>query len=267
MSELSNPIPERAPPRRKTFLEMIEKTKDSTRRDRSGHSFSMGSPEHSRGFSFITAVGEKTDDAVFEQAMPFALLKKYSEKCNEWFGFGWHKDSNNDANTVCEVRGQNALRSAPFHPATSAAAGCLVSRWRPASAVPPNFPRAESAPDNSLPACRVGTGLRRPWSARKPAPCSDRLPAGSCCGCCWSKPRKPPCAWIRSFAKSICIAAVKSRKRWPRWRRRASWPCDSTGCCVPTKGIQKSFASRAARGCAWSVKTRPRMLIGRSRIP
>ena len=66
MSELSNPIPERAPPRRKTFLEMIEKTKDSTRRDRSGHSFSMGSPEHSRGFSFITAVGEKTDDAVFE---------------------------------------------------------------------------------------------------------------------------------------------------------------------------------------------------------
>jgi hypothetical protein len=79
---------------RKKFLEMIEKTKDSTRSDRSGHSFSMGSPEHSRGFSFITAVGEKTDDAVFEQAMPFALLKKYSEKCNEWFGFGWHKDSN-----------------------------------------------------------------------------------------------------------------------------------------------------------------------------
>ena len=210
MSELSNPIPERAPPRRKTFLEMIEKTKDSTRRDRSGHSFSMGSPEHSRGFSFITAVGEKTDDAVFEQAMPFALLKKYSEKCNEWFGFGWHKDSNNDANTVCEVRGQNALRSAPFHPATSAAAGCLVSRWRPASAVPPNFPRAESAPDNSLPACRVGTGLRRPWSARKPAPCSDRLPAGSCCGCCWSKPRKPPCAWIRSSQRVFASLPSKA---------------------------------------------------------
>ena len=81
-------------PSRKKILEMIETTKDSTRRDRSGHSFSMGSSEHSRGFSFITAVGEKTDEAVFEQAMPFALLKKYSEKCNEWFGFGWHKDSN-----------------------------------------------------------------------------------------------------------------------------------------------------------------------------
>ena len=81
-------------PSRKTILEMIEKTKDSTRCDRSGHSFSVGSPEHSRGFSFITAVGEKTDEAVFEQTMPFALLKKYTEKCNEWFGFGWHKDSN-----------------------------------------------------------------------------------------------------------------------------------------------------------------------------
>jgi hypothetical protein len=63
-------------PSRKNFLEMIEKTKDSTRRDRSGHSVSMGSQEHSRGFSFITAVGEKRDEAVSEQAMSFALLKK-----------------------------------------------------------------------------------------------------------------------------------------------------------------------------------------------
>jgi hypothetical protein len=81
-------------PSRKRFVELLEKTKDATRRDGSGHSFSMGSSEQSRGFSFITAMGEKTDEAVFEQAMPFALLKKHSEKCNEWFGFGWHKDSN-----------------------------------------------------------------------------------------------------------------------------------------------------------------------------
>jgi hypothetical protein len=78
---------------RKKFLEMIEKAKDSTSRDHSGHSVSMGSQEHSRGFSFITVVGEKRDEAVFEQAMSFALLKKYSEKYNEWFGFGWRKDS------------------------------------------------------------------------------------------------------------------------------------------------------------------------------
>jgi hypothetical protein len=79
---------------RKRFVELLEKTKDSTRHDGKGHSVSMGSPEHSRGFSFITAVDTNTDEAVFEQAMPFALLKKYVEKCNEWFGFGWHKDSN-----------------------------------------------------------------------------------------------------------------------------------------------------------------------------
>jgi hypothetical protein len=139
MSELSNPIPERAPPRRKTFLEMIEKTKDSTRRDRSGHSFSMGSPEHSRGFSFITAVGEKTDDAVFEQAMPFALLKKYSEKCNEWFGFGWHKDSSNDANTVCEVRGQNALRSAPLPPSNERSSRLPCFEMAPSFCRPPEL--------------------------------------------------------------------------------------------------------------------------------
>jgi hypothetical protein len=91
-------------PSRKNFLEALEKTRESTRRDRSGHSFSMGSPEHSRGFSFITAVGEKTDDAVFEQVMPFALLKKYSEKCNEWFGFGWHKDSNRVVDVVVSLK-------------------------------------------------------------------------------------------------------------------------------------------------------------------
>ena len=91
-------------PSRKKILEMIEKTKDSTRRDRSGHSFSAGSPEHSRGFSFITAVGEKTDEAVFEQTMAFALLKKYTEKCNEWFGFGWHKDSNRIIDVVVSLK-------------------------------------------------------------------------------------------------------------------------------------------------------------------
>ena len=34
------------------------------------------------------------------------------------------------------------------------------------------------------------------------------------------------------FASSICIAAIRSRKAWPRWRRRASWRYDSTGCCA-----------------------------------
>ena len=36
-----------------------------------------------------------------------------------------------------------------------------------------------------------------------------------------------------------------------------SWPYDSTGCYAPTPGIQRSFRSRAARGCPWSAKARP----------
>jgi hypothetical protein len=80
-------------PSRERFIELLEKTKSATRRDGAGHSFSMGSPEHSRGFSFITAVGENRKEAIFDQAMAFATLKKYVEKCDEWLGFGWHKDS------------------------------------------------------------------------------------------------------------------------------------------------------------------------------
>src|SRR5437868_9307355 len=72
---------------------------------------------------------------------------------------------------------------------------------------------------------------------------------------------------IPSFAKSICIAAIRSRRRWPRWQRRASWRYDCTGCCAPRGRIRTSFASRAARGCPWSARARPKELIGRSRIP
>lgn len=89
---------------RKIFVDLLEKTRAATRRDRSGHSFSMGSPEHSRGFSFITAIGKKTDEAVYKQAMTFALLKKYAEKCDEWFGFGWHKDSTTLIDVVISLK-------------------------------------------------------------------------------------------------------------------------------------------------------------------
>ncbi len=80
-------------PGRAKFVEMLEKTKSATRSDGKGHSFSMGSPELSAGFSFIVAVGEQTDEAIFEQAMAFAMLKKYAEKCDRWFALGWHRDS------------------------------------------------------------------------------------------------------------------------------------------------------------------------------
>ena len=67
------------------------------------------------------------------------------------------------------------------------------------------------------------------------------------------------CGALRSKVSqdSISIAAITSRKAWPRWRRHASWRYDSTGCCAPTRRIRRSFASRAARGCPWSAQARP----------
>ena len=67
------------------------------------------------------------------------------------------------------------------------------------------------------------------------------------------------CGALRSriSQSSICIAVTRSRKAWPRWRRRASWRYDSTGCCARRRRIQRSFASRAARGCPWSAQARP----------
>jgi hypothetical protein len=64
-----------------------------------------GAPDQSRGFSFISAVGEKTDEAIFDQAMSFACLKKYAEKCDEWFGLGWHKESNRIVDIAVVVKG------------------------------------------------------------------------------------------------------------------------------------------------------------------
>jgi len=50
------------------------------------------------------------------------------------------------------------------------------------------------------------------------------------CASCWWKQRRPQCARMRVFAKSINTVAIVARKQWLRWRRHASWQCDSTGC-------------------------------------
>ena len=80
-------------PSRAKVVEMVDKSKAATRNDGKGHSVSMGSPEQSRGFSFITAIGGNTVEAIYEQAASFSALKKYSEKYTEWFGLGWHRNS------------------------------------------------------------------------------------------------------------------------------------------------------------------------------
>src|SRR6266568_561143 len=89
--------------------------------------------------------------------------------------------------------------------------------------------------------------------------------ATACCACCWWKRRRSRCVTIPSFVESICIAVTRSRKRWLKWQRRASWRYDCTGCCARNGRIQRSFASRVACGCPWSARARPKELIGCSR--
>jgi hypothetical protein len=93
-------------PGRQKVVELLEKTKAATRLDGKGHSVSMGgAPGQSRGFSFVSAVGERTDEAIFDQAMSFACLKKYAEKYDEWFGLGWHKDSDRVVDIAVVLKG------------------------------------------------------------------------------------------------------------------------------------------------------------------
>jgi hypothetical protein len=89
---------------REKIVQLIEQTKLATRGDGKGHSISMGSPEASTGVSFITAVGENTDKAIYEQAFTFAILKKYAEKCEEWVGLGWHKDSRKSVDVAFSLK-------------------------------------------------------------------------------------------------------------------------------------------------------------------
>jgi hypothetical protein len=65
---------------------------------------------------------------------------------------------------------------------------------------------------------------------------------------------------IPDYASSICIVAIRSRRVWPRWRQRVSWPYDSAG-CYDQCGL--SFASRAARRCPCSADAHSRRKLDR----
>ena len=65
------------------------------------------------------------------------------------------------------------------------------------------------------------------------------------------------CAAIPDFASSICIAAIRSRKAWPKWQRREVGGTTLLDAAHAERRIQRSFASRAARGCPWSAQARP----------
>jgi len=74
---------------RSKIVEVIDSAKSATRADGEQHSISMGAPEHSRGFSFVSLPDADSMEAIFQAAFSFAALKKYAEKFNEWFGLGW----------------------------------------------------------------------------------------------------------------------------------------------------------------------------------
>lgn len=74
-------------------VELIKAAKSATESDQNQHSVSMGDPEHSRGFSFVSAPESTPPDDVFKAAFSFAALKKYAEKFGEWYGLGWKKGS------------------------------------------------------------------------------------------------------------------------------------------------------------------------------
>jgi hypothetical protein len=74
---------------RKSFMEMVEQTKERTRQDEALHSFSVVLKRGKRGLSFLSFDANLDRATLFKQAAAFAMMKKYESKCDEWAGFGW----------------------------------------------------------------------------------------------------------------------------------------------------------------------------------
>ena len=89
---------------RSKIVELIKAAKSATRADGKQHSVSMGAPEHSRGFSFVSLGDADSTDTVFEAAFGFGVLKKYAERFNEWFGFGWQLRSSTSVDSAIMLR-------------------------------------------------------------------------------------------------------------------------------------------------------------------
>jgi len=89
---------------RSKILEVIDAAKSATRADGEQHSISMGAPEHSRGFSFVSLSEANSVEATFQAAFGFAALKKYAEKFNEWFGLGWQVGSAKSADIAITLK-------------------------------------------------------------------------------------------------------------------------------------------------------------------
>lgn len=91
-------------PARSKTMEVIETAKSATRDDGKEHSVSMGAPEYSRGFSFVSVADADSLETLFQDAFSFAALKKYAEKFNEWFGLGWRLGSPKSADVAVTLK-------------------------------------------------------------------------------------------------------------------------------------------------------------------
>jgi hypothetical protein len=74
---------------RKQFMEMVTQVKESSRRDKALHSFSVVLKDGKRGLSFLSFDARANRTDLFRQAAAFAMMKKYQSRCDEWIGFGW----------------------------------------------------------------------------------------------------------------------------------------------------------------------------------
>jgi len=89
---------------RAKLVEVIDSAKSATRTDGEQHSISMGAPEHSRGFSFVSISKTNAIEAIFQAAFGFAVLKKYAEKFDEWFGLGWQAGSSKSVDVAITLK-------------------------------------------------------------------------------------------------------------------------------------------------------------------
>lgn len=89
---------------RSKIVEAIDSAKSATRADGEQHSISLGAPEHSRGFSFVSVSSANSAEAIFQAAFGFAALKKYAEKFDEWFGLGWQVSSTKSVDVAITLK-------------------------------------------------------------------------------------------------------------------------------------------------------------------
>ncbi|MBZ5705101.1 MAG: hypothetical protein LAN63_07080 [Acidobacteriia bacterium] len=91
-------------PARSKIMELIETTKSMTRKDNGQHSISLDVPDQSRGFSFLSIPNAGSEGMGFEAATSFAMLKKYAQKLDEWFGLGWRLGSSRSVDVAVTLR-------------------------------------------------------------------------------------------------------------------------------------------------------------------